>query len=321
MSERDLSAEKKLFYGYLRQNRLKKTHQKDLILDTFLKTEGHLSVEDLYELVKMKDKKIGIVTVFRTLKSLTACGIAREINLGDGLTRFEHSYHHPHHHHIVCTECNKAIEFISPELESIQDQIVRRYRFQPVHHRLQIFGICENCRENRPASPVPEQDTEKVFARDAIMMAISMETRGIQFYRKAASKNVDQGGSLVLARIAEEEQRHLEELKSELAQIMHAAKGLERAPVFLHFDPGELERLVPKLSDYEQNGKLSLDPRGAFELAMVFERHSANFFHAYAEKFRETQGKRILKHFADEEQKHLEAISRRASEAKVSHSP
>src|SRR5881296_3407971 len=82
---------------------MKKTRQKDLILETFLTTEGHLSVEDTYFLVKKKDKKVGIVTVFRTLKTLTACGIAREITLGDGLTRFEHSYHHPHHHHIVCT--------------------------------------------------------------------------------------------------------------------------------------------------------------------------------------------------------------------------
>ena len=99
--------------------------------------------------------KVGIVTVFRTLKSLTACGIAREITLGDGLTRFEHSYHHPHHHHIVCTECHKAIEFISPELESIQDAIVRKYHFQALHHRFQIYGLCEDCREHRPVPVSP----------------------------------------------------------------------------------------------------------------------------------------------------------------------
>ena len=87
MPGRKLEAEKELFYEYLRQNGLKKTRQKDLILDTFLGNEGHMSVEDIYALVKKRDRRVGIVTVFRTLKSLNACGIAREINLGDGLTQ------------------------------------------------------------------------------------------------------------------------------------------------------------------------------------------------------------------------------------------
>src|SRR5512141_2218176 len=182
MSLRKLKEETELVYTYLRQNGLKKTYQKDLILETFLNTEGHLSVEDIYALVKKRDKKVGVVTVFRTLKSLTACGIAREIMLGDGLTRFEHSYHHPHHHHIVCTECHKAIEFISPELERIQGEIVAKYHFQPVHHRFQIYGLCEDCREARP---VPEHlikhDTEKIFARDALRMAVAKERRDVDF--------------------------------------------------------------------------------------------------------------------------------------------
>src|SRR5512136_183198 len=105
MQMRKLKEETEVFYAYLRQNGLKKTYQKDLILETFLNAEGHLSVEDLYALVKKRDKRVGIVTVFRTLKSLAASGIACEINLGDGLTRFEHRYRHPEHHHIVCTQC------------------------------------------------------------------------------------------------------------------------------------------------------------------------------------------------------------------------
>src|SRR5512136_3272706 len=116
MQMRKLKEETEVFYAYLRQNGLKKTYQKDLILETFLNTEGHLSVEDIYALVKKRDRKVGIVTVFRTLKSLNACGIAREINLGDGLTRFEHCYQHPVHHHIICTKCLRVIEFLSPEL-------------------------------------------------------------------------------------------------------------------------------------------------------------------------------------------------------------
>ncbi len=305
---------KELFYTYLRQNGMKKTHQKDLILETFLMTEGHLSVEDIYYLVKKKDKKVGIVTVFRTLKTLTACGIAREITLGDGLTRFEHSYHHPHHHHIICTECQKAIEFVSPELESIQDEIVRKYHFQPLHHRLQIYGICADCREHRAVPETQKHDTEMIFARDALRMALSMETRGITFYREAARRNNHPEGREILERIVEEEERHLTDLQEELDRINRLEKGLESAPVFLHFDPSDLERLVPNLGQYEKDGELYLDPRRSLEMAMILERRAAEFFTDYAEKFLETEGKRIFLQFAEEEHKHFESIRRRAEQ-------
>ena len=314
MPGRKLREERELFYTYLRQNGMKKTRQKDLILEVFLTTEGHLSVEDLYALVKKKDRKVGIVTVFRTLKTLTGCGIAREIALGDGLTRFEHSYHHPHHHHIICTECRKAIEFVSPELERIQEEIVRKYHFQPLLHRLQVYGICEDCLEHRPAPEPPRLDTEKIFARDALRMAILMETRGLAFYRDAARRNLDPDGREVLKRIVEEEEKHLADLQAELKRFCRMEKGLETAPVFLHFDPCELERLVPDLEEYEVDGTLRLDTRRSLEMAMVLERRAAEFFKDYSAKFLETEGKRIFVQFAEEEQRHFESIRRRAEE-------
>jgi Fur family ferric uptake transcriptional regulator len=314
MPAKKLREEKELFYTYLRQNGLKRTHQKDLILTTFLTTEGHMSVEDLYALVRKRDRKVGIVTVFRTLKTLTACGIAREIRLGDGVTRYEHSYHHPHHHHIICTECHKAIEFASPELERIQDEIVRRYRFQPVYHKLQVYGVCEDCREHRPVPERPEYDTEKVFARDALRMALMMERRGIEFYRGAAQRNRDAAGSEVFERLAEEEAAHLSDLEEALERVHRQSKGLDSAPMFLHFDARELEGLVPDLREHETDGELHLGARAALDVAMILERRAADFFREYADKFLETEGRRIFEAFAAEEQKHYESIRRRAEQ-------
>jgi len=306
--------ERELFYTYLRQNGLKRTHQKDVILQAFLSTEGHLSVEDLHAIVRKKDRKVGIVTVFRTLKTLTACGIAREIRLGDGLTRFEHSYHHPHHHHIICTECHKAIEFASPELERIQDEIVRKYHFSPRHHRLQVYGVCEDCREHRPMPDPVRHDTEMIFARDALQVALLMEQRGIAFYRHAAERNADPVGREVFARIAAEEASHIGELETKLERLFRQEKGLEQAPIFLHFDARDLERLVPDLARHEVDGVFRLDARASLDVAMELERRAAEFFQGYAEKFSETRGKKIFEAFADEEQKHYEALRRRAEE-------
>lgn len=311
MSLRKLKEETELFYSFLRQNGLKKTYQKDLILETFLNTEGHLSVEDIYALVKKKDKKVGVVTVFRTLKSLTACGIAREITLGDGLTRFEHSYHHPHHHHIVCTECHRAIEYVCPELEKIQDDIIQRYHFQPIHHRFQTYGICEDCREHRPVSEVLKHDTERIFARDAVKMALAMEYRCLEFYRAAAMHSQDPGGKEVFERIQSEEENHIADLNSKLDEIIRQERDLDRAPIFLHFDPCELEELIPDLSKYEMAGNLRLDSRHSTELALGLNRRAAEFFKAYAERFAETQGKQMLLSFAEQELNHCDVLRQR----------
>lgn len=315
MPPKKLEEEKELFNVFLRQNSLKKTHQKELILETFLGNEGHMSVEDVYALVKKKDRKVGIVTVFRTLKSLTACGIAREITLGDGLTRFEHCYRHPLHHHMICTECQKVIEFLSPELERIQQAIVTRYRFQPVHQRIQIHGICRDCQEKRPAVAGPKPDTGKVFARDALKMALEMQRRGIEFYRSAAGRNRDPGGRAVFETMVREEESDAQALEIELEEMKSQEKGLEDAPDFLHFDRCELEELFISLHAGLREGELRLDANSAFEIAMELEKRSARFFKDYAEKFGDTEGKRVFQRFAEQEMNHFTSISRRAGSA------
>jgi Fur family ferric uptake transcriptional regulator len=311
MRARKLREEFEIFHAFLRQNGLKKTYQKDLILETFLASEAHLSVEDLYSLVRRRDRKIGIVTVFRTLKSLAACGIAREIHLGDGLTRFEHSYRHPHHHHIVCTECHKAIEFVAPELEQVQWEIVEKYRFRPVHHHLQVYGVCEDCRLSRQSHDQGEYDSEKVFARDALAMAISMEKRGIDLDREAAARNRDSAGRGIFEAIAEEGSRHLAKLESELEDLLRMEKDVSRAPVFLHFDAKALDRVVPDLRELEQDGEFRLDARGSLELALRFEKGTADFFRQYAAGFLETSGKSIFLRFAEDETRHCTSIASR----------
>jgi Fur family ferric uptake transcriptional regulator len=304
---RKLREENELFYSYLKQNGLKKTYQKDLILETFLNTEGHLSVEDVYSLVKKRDKKVGIVTVFRTLKSLAACGIAREITLGDGLTRFEHSYHHPYHHHLVCTECQKAIEFVCPELERIQNEIIQKYHFQPIYHRFQTYGICEDCREHHTVGEIQKHDTELIFARDAVKMTLSMENRCLDFYRNLAMRDLDSGGRAVFEHIGREEETCISDLNAKLEDIISMEKGLDNAPIFLHFNPYELDALLPDPYKHEANKEIKLDAKTSTELARTLDRRVADYFRQYADKFGDTQGSKILLDYAaiKEEQSNL----------------
>src|SRR5262245_7467499 len=139
--------ETRIFHDYLKRTRLKHTAQRDLILDVFLDTEEHVSSEDLYHLVKVKDPTVGFTTIYRTLKLLVECGLARELEFHDGRMLYEHEYKHTHHDHLICTQCGKLIEFYDEQIERRQDAIVQRYDFKPLRHSHRIFGICAECQK------------------------------------------------------------------------------------------------------------------------------------------------------------------------------
>ncbi|MDR1726687.1 MAG: transcriptional repressor [Acidobacteriota bacterium] len=313
MPVRKAKEEVEMFRVWLRQNGLKRTYQKELILETFLGAEGHLSVDDIYTLVKKKDRRVGSVTVFRTLKSLAACGIAREVTLGDGLTRFEHGHRHPPHHHIVCTRCGRVIEFASPELERMQDEIMRKYDFQPDRHWIKTCGVCSNCRENRKGGEERPCDTERVFARDAVKMALATEVRLMEFFQQAAAANQDAAGREVFERIARLKEANIATLGEELDDVVRGEEDVAKAPVFLHFSLDEVEQNIPSLTRLTarppaQGGRpvveMALDAEAAAKLARFLTVTAATFFKDYAAKFPDTRGRRILLGFAGQQESH-----------------
>lgn len=146
------SEEQEVLLKHIQKRGLKRTAQRDLILDIFLRTEAHLSSEDLYRLVQKDDPSIGQTTVYRTLKLLTEAGLAREVRFGDGRTHYEHNYKHEHHDHMICSECGRIIEFFSAELEAIQDAMAAKHRFEVTQHLLRIIGVCAECRRAMKAA-------------------------------------------------------------------------------------------------------------------------------------------------------------------------
>jgi Fur family ferric uptake transcriptional regulator len=308
-TEQEIVEQLAIFSDYLKRNGLKMTRQREMIVDSFLRTNGHLSTEELYQLVRQKDKTVGFTTVFRTLKALTDCGLARETDLQDGRARFEHIYNRPHHHHIVCVSCNRTIEFLSPELERLQEEIVSRYQFQSVRHQLQIFGICPDCQNQRP-SPQDVFDSDMVFARDALKIAIEAERSGVNFYLAAAEQISHPSGKSTFLRIAEDEKKHLSDLEYEWSELIKKDKNILEAPVFLHFDYEALKRIFPTREEIRTRLQGNLDEEQSLRLAMEMELESFRFFRDYAEKFNDTRGKAIFLKFAAEEEDHYRTIQK-----------
>ena len=212
-----IEEELEVFSKYLKKSGLKMTRQRQLVVESFLLAGGHLSTEELYELVKKKDSKLGFVTVFRTLKTLADCGLARETILHDGPTRFEHTYKRPHHHHLVCVQCRRTIEFLSPVEEQIHEEITSEYGFKPVSHNLQIFGVCPDCQKKQKTT-LETVDSDLVFARDALKIAMATERRGMNFYKTASEIVTHAPTKKIFLEMLDEEKGHLSRLqKSETA--------------------------------------------------------------------------------------------------------
>ncbi len=138
------------FETALRERGLKSTAQRDDIARVFFGAERHVSVDELYAAVRRVNPRVGYATVYRTLKLLKECGLAAERHFDDGQARYESvESEEQHHDHIICERCGKIVEFASDELERLQERIGRFLGFVIGRHRMELYGICAECREGR----------------------------------------------------------------------------------------------------------------------------------------------------------------------------
>ena len=163
----------------------RRSSKRDLIVNVFLRQEGHLSADHLVDLIKREDQKISRATVYRTLQWMVDAGIARKVDFGEGRFRFEHSYRHPRHFHLICKSCNQTFEFLSSDIESLIEEVAAARNFAARQSVLQIYGTCETCQTGRPADS-RQLATDLVFSRDALRIAIATERSGREFYGRAA---------------------------------------------------------------------------------------------------------------------------------------
>lgn len=272
----------------------------------FLRQEGHLSADDLVDLIRREDHRISRATVYRTLQWMVDAGIARKVDFGEGRFRFEHSYRQPRHFHLVCQTCHRSFEFLSSDIEALVEEIAGARSFAASQSVVQIYGTCEECRTGRSPSPEPEGQTDLVFARDALRIAIATERSGLEFYSRAARVTRDARGRKVFQDLALEEQEHLEKLEARYREILRRDPHLESRPTFLFFKGAAngifaegAERLMRGVNDAQ-----------ALMIGIRCELGSHRFFKKYGERFEDSEGKQIFLEFADEERAHLDLLRR-----------
>src|SRR4026209_367139 len=196
------------FIESLRPAGSKRSSKRDLIVNVFLRQEGHLTADNIVDLIRREDERISRATIYRTLQWMVDAGIAREVDFGEGRFRFEHSYRHPRHFHLICKTCNRSFEFLSSDIETLIEEVATARNFTPRQSVLQIHGTCETCRTGRPAA-AEGGTTEPLFARDALRIAIATERSGLEFYSRASRITKDSRGRRVFEKLAGEEKEHL----------------------------------------------------------------------------------------------------------------
>lgn len=283
----------------------KRSSKRDLIVNVFLRQEGHLSADDLVDLIHREDQKISRATVYRTLQWMVEAGIARKVDFGEGRFRFEHSYRHPRHFHLICKSCNRSLEFLSSDIESLIEEIAAARGFAARQSVVQIYGTCEECQTGR-REPGGHVTTEILFARDALRIAIATERSGLEFYSRAARTTRDARGRRVFEKLAEEEKEHLSKLETRYKQLLKEDPRLEARPTFLFFK-GAANGLFAAGSDELSKGA---NDKQALMIGIRCERGSHRFFKRYGDRFEDSEGKRIFLEFADEERNHLELLIR-----------
>lgn len=137
------AAHREALREYLGRRTLKWTRQRETILDIFLRTQGHLTAEDVYGRVSEEEPRIGFSTVYRTLRLFVEAGVASERHFHDGVTRYE--VRQPHHDHLVCVSCGKILEFERADIERLQEEVARAHGFRLLSHRHELYGTCADC--------------------------------------------------------------------------------------------------------------------------------------------------------------------------------
>ena len=124
---------------------LRHSRQRDIVTEAFYELEGHVSVEAVLERAREKDPRVGVATVYRTMKLLGECGLAVARRFGDGATLYERGVDQGHHDHLICRRCGCIVEFENDQIESLQEQVARRHGFEVESHKLELYGRCAAC--------------------------------------------------------------------------------------------------------------------------------------------------------------------------------
>ena len=121
------------------------TWQKQAVEAELANQEGFISAQELHLALVNGGKKLGLTTVYRALTDMVEQRLADSLTLSEGEMRYRICTPE-HHHHLICKQCSKTVEFDLPGFESLAQEVARSNGFSELSHEIELFGICSDCR-------------------------------------------------------------------------------------------------------------------------------------------------------------------------------
>ncbi len=121
----------------------RQSKQRNRILELLRSTESHPTADWLYKQLKKEFPQLSLGTVYRNLTTLIDQGLVKKIHFGSTYDRFEANI--KPHYHLICESCGKILDFEMPINDDLNKQAKLLTTFNIRHHKLEFFGVCENC--------------------------------------------------------------------------------------------------------------------------------------------------------------------------------
>jgi Fur family ferric uptake transcriptional regulator len=126
-------------------NVARNTRQRGEVLALLREVEGFHTAQQLHQMLLVRNARVGLTTVYRTLQLLVDAGDIDSTRLPGGEQLYRRCSQSRHHHHLVCRNCGRTVEVAGPAVERWADQVAAQHGFIDVGHTLEIFGTCAEC--------------------------------------------------------------------------------------------------------------------------------------------------------------------------------
>ncbi len=131
----------------LSTHNFKLTSQREDILKILIKNKNrHFSAESLFAEVKKINPDVGLATIYRNLELFCKLGITHQLDFDSSHKYYELDLEGTHHHHLICVNCNRIIEFNDDALEEFEKELEKSYDFKIADHKIKFFGLCSECK-------------------------------------------------------------------------------------------------------------------------------------------------------------------------------
>nr|WP_323740421.1 peroxide-responsive transcriptional repressor PerR [Filobacillus milosensis] len=134
----------------LKNSGVRITPQRHAVLEYLMQTMNHPTADDIYKALEGKFPNMSVATVYNNLRVFQEIGLVRELTYGDSSSRFDCNT--SKHYHIICDDCGKIVDFHYPSLDEVEQLAEQVTGFDVSHHRMEVYGKCEDCQSKLQTS-------------------------------------------------------------------------------------------------------------------------------------------------------------------------